>query len=140
MIAKRLFLNHSPSEWFSFIQEGGRSRIRPLAHLRFFLSLSSYSRHAASAALLCPHGFSIISRSNGLFVKYRNSSPFSGAKKAALFQTAEFSFPASNTFCAILSVQLVHQWYFLFPKIPVLLPKLSDLPAPVAYHPLLPRL
>ena len=23
MIAKRLFLNHSPSEWFSFIQEGG---------------------------------------------------------------------------------------------------------------------
>ena len=52
------------------IEEGERSRIRPLAHLRFFLSLSSYSRHAASAALLCPHGFSIISRSNGLFVKY----------------------------------------------------------------------
>ena len=52
------------------IEEGGRSRIRPSAHLRFFLSLSSYSRHAASAALLCPHGFSIISRSNGLFVKY----------------------------------------------------------------------
>ena len=22
MIAKRLFLNHSPSEWFSFIQKG----------------------------------------------------------------------------------------------------------------------
>ena len=52
------------------IEEGGRSRIRPSAHLRFFLSLSSYSRHAASAALLCPHGFSIISRSNELFVKY----------------------------------------------------------------------
>ena len=73
------------------IEEGGRSRIRPLAHLRFFLSLSSYSRHAASAALLCPHGFSIISRSNRLFVKYRNSSPFSVAKKAAFFQTAYFS-------------------------------------------------
>ena len=24
MIAKRLFLNHSPSEWFSFIQVGGQ--------------------------------------------------------------------------------------------------------------------
>ena len=28
MIAKRLFLNHSPSEWFSFIQEAVRRVLR----------------------------------------------------------------------------------------------------------------
>ena len=47
MIAKRLFLNHSPSEWFSFIQKGAAAD----PHRQQHLDGIAYFASAKAAAL-----------------------------------------------------------------------------------------
>ena len=54
MIAKRLFLNHSPSEWFSFIQKSGAVISASLHENRFF----AYKVTPKKAHLLRPSSLS----------------------------------------------------------------------------------